>query len=83
MTVVKFNEKVYCKMIAHAAKYPHCTLNGILLAKAATINSKEVEFVDVVPLFHISINLIPMAEIALMQVSFYIKEKTDCNAFFS
>lgn len=69
MTVVKFNEKAYCKMIAHAAKYPHCTLNGILLAKSSTISSKEVEFVDVIPLFHICINLIPMAEIALMQVS--------------
>lgn len=70
MTIVKFNEKAYCKMIAQAAKYPHCTLNGILLAKASSINSKEIEFVDAIPLFHICINLIPMAEIALMQVSF-------------
>lgn len=70
MTVIKFNEKAYCKMIAHTAKYPHCTVNGVLLAKNSTINSKEVEFVDSIPLFHICINLIPMAEIALMQVSF-------------
>lgn len=70
MTIVKFNEAAYCKIIAHAAKYPHCTLNGVLLAKASSINSKEIEFVDVVPLFHICVNLIPMAEIALMQVSY-------------
>lgn len=71
MTVVKFNEKAYCKMIAHSAKYPHCTLNGILLAKASSINSKEIEFVEAIPLFHICVNLIPMAEIALMQVGFF------------
>lgn len=69
MTIVRFGEKAYCKIIAHASKYPHCTLNGLLLAKASAINSKEIEFVDAIPLFHISINLIPMAEIALMQVS--------------
>lgn len=69
MTVVKFNEKAYSKMIAHAAKYPHCALNGVILAKPSTNNTKEIEFVDVIPLFHICINLIPMAEIALMQVS--------------
>lgn len=78
MTLVKFNEKAYCKMIAHAAKYPHCTLNGILLAKASSLNTKEVEFVDTIPLFHISINLIPMAEIALMQVLLIIKNMKTC-----
>lgn len=69
MTVVKFSNQAYCKMILHAVKYPHCTVNGILLAKTSTLdNAKTIEIIDVIPLFHVCINLIPMAEIALMQV---------------
>lgn len=71
MTSIKFTEMAYCKMILHAAKYPHCTVNGILLAKTNTNNCKEIEFVDSIPLFHVCINLTPMAEISLMQVFKY------------
>lgn len=71
MTNTKFSGKAYCKMILHALKYPHCTVNGVLLAKTSSLGDKEVEFVDSVPLFHICINLTPMAEIALMQVYIY------------
>ncbi|KAJ8940858.1 hypothetical protein NQ314_010561, partial [Rhamnusium bicolor] len=67
MSNVKFSGKAYCKMILHAAKYPHCSVNGVLLAKTS-ISNKEIEFVDAVPLFHITLNLTPMAEIALMQI---------------
>lgn len=66
MTEVKFSARAFCKIILHAAKYPHCAVNGVLLAKPH--QTREVEFVDAVPLFHICINLTPMAEIALMQV---------------
>lgn len=65
---VKFSAKAFCKIILHAAKYPHCAINGILLAKVN--GNKEIEFVDAIPLFHVCINLTPMAEIALMQVQF-------------
>ncbi|KAB0796842.1 hypothetical protein PPYR_10903 [Photinus pyralis] len=58
--------KAYCKIILHAAKYPHCSINGVLLAKSST--KKEIEFVDAIPLFHNALNLIPMAEIALAQI---------------
>lgn len=68
MTNIKLSGKAYCKMILHALKYPHCTVNGVLLAKTSSLGDKEVEFVDSIPLFHICINLTPMAEIALMQV---------------
>ncbi|XP_066155010.1 ER membrane protein complex subunit 8/9 homolog [Euwallacea fornicatus] len=68
MTKVKFSARAFCKIILHATKYPHCAVNGVLLAKPSASFSKEIEFVDVVPLFHICINLTPMAEIALMQI---------------
>lgn len=55
-------------MILHAAKYPHCAINGVLLAKSSAKN-KEIEFVDAVPLFHLALNLTPMAEVALTQVT--------------
>ncbi|XP_056637587.1 ER membrane protein complex subunit 8/9 homolog [Diorhabda sublineata] len=73
MTNIKFSNNAYCKMIFHAAKYPHCTVNGVLLAK--THNNRDVELVDCIPLFHISINLTPMAEIALMQIDEYASKK--------
>lgn len=69
MSEVTFSAKAYCKIILHAAKYPHCSVNGVLLSKSSGSNkSKEIEFVDAIPLFHIAINLTPMAEVALMQV---------------
>lgn len=67
MSDVTINTKAYCKLILHAAKYPHCSVNGVLLCKTTNKN-KELEFVDTIPLFHIALNLTPMAEIALTQV---------------
>lgn len=64
---ISFNAKAYCKIILHAVKYAHCSVNGILLAKPAA-KSKDIEFVDAVPLFHMALNLTPMAEIALTEV---------------
>ncbi|KAG5863619.1 hypothetical protein JTB14_026801 [Gonioctena quinquepunctata] len=76
MTNVKFTEKAYCKMVLHAAKYPHCSVNGVLLSKTSPLNNnKEIEFVDVIPLFHVCLNLTPMAEIALMQIDEYASRR--------
>ncbi|CAG9859526.1 unnamed protein product [Phyllotreta striolata] len=74
MSSIKFTEIAYCKMILHAIKYPHCTVNGVLLAKPSNSNN-EVEFVDCIPLFHVCVNLTPMAEIALMQIDEYASKK--------
>jgi hypothetical protein len=68
MSEITFSARAYCKIILHAAKYPHCSINGVLLSKSSTTKGKEIEFVDAVPLFHIALNLTPMAEIALMQI---------------
>lgn len=61
--------KAYCKIILHTAKYPQYAVNGVLLAKNSS-KGKEIEFVDAIPLCHITLNLTPMAEIGLTQVYF-------------
>lgn len=53
-------------MVLHAAKYPHCAVNGLLLASSKD-SSNNIEIVDVMPLFHQNLHLTPMAEIALVQ----------------
>lgn len=68
MAEITLSVKAYCKIILHAAKYPHCSINGVLLAKPVSSKHKGLEFLDAVPLFHNSLNLTPMAEIALTQV---------------
>lgn len=58
----------YAKLILHAVKYPHCAVNGIILAREKDGNSKDLEIVDAIPLFHHSHYVSPMAEVALTQV---------------
>lgn len=54
-------------MIMHAAKYPHCAVNGLLLGRVNK-NTDSLTLVDAVPLFHVCLHVSPMAEIALTQV---------------
>ncbi|XP_012262208.1 ER membrane protein complex subunit 8/9 homolog [Athalia rosae] len=71
MADVKFSGRAYCKIILHAAKYPHCAINGLLLAEQKpkdSSKSKEIYIVDVVPLFHLCLHVSPMAEVALTLV---------------
>ncbi|KAG6465531.1 ER membrane protein complex subunit 8/9 homolog [Manduca sexta] len=72
MGEVVLETAAYAKIILHAAKYPHCAVNGILLADATKIRdgarNQDLDIVDTVPLFHHSHNLSPMAEIALTQI---------------
>lgn len=67
MAEVTINAKAYCKMILHAAKYPHCAINGVLLGRVNK-ETDELVLTDAVPLFHICLQVSPMAEIALTQV---------------
>ncbi|XP_055856827.1 ER membrane protein complex subunit 8/9 homolog [Episyrphus balteatus] len=65
----KISEKAYAKIIFHAAKYPHCAINGILLADKTTSGRNEsVNIVDAIPLFHQCLYVTPMVEIALAQI---------------
>lgn len=77
MSEVEFSTRAYCKVILHAAKYPHEAVNGILLSKVKVKDqhsSNEVLFVDAIPLFHLALGLTPMTEVALEQIESY------CNA---
>ena len=58
--------RAYCKILLHAAKYPHCAVNGVLIAEKT--KGKELKVVDSIPLFHLSLTLAPMMEVALTQV---------------
>uniref|UniRef100_A0A1A9X1T9 MPN domain-containing protein n=1 Tax=Glossina brevipalpis TaxID=37001 RepID=A0A1A9X1T9_9MUSC len=70
MTIYKFTERAYAKMIFHAAKYPHLAVNGVLLG------SKDGgEIVDAIPLFHQCLYVTPMAEIALMQIDAFAQRE--------
>ena len=67
MADVNLNARAYCKMILHAAKYPHCSINGLLLGRLNK-DTDELMIIDAIPLFHICLQVSPMAEIALTQV---------------
>ncbi|XP_011503236.1 PREDICTED: ER membrane protein complex subunit 8/9 homolog [Ceratosolen solmsi marchali] len=66
MTDITFSGRAYAKIILHAAKYPHCAINGLLLGKQN--NSNELQIIDVAPLFHICLHVTPMSEVALTMV---------------
>jgi len=65
---VVFEPRAYTKMILHAAKYPHCATNGLLLAQAQKDSRKCLTLTDCIPLFHQSEGLTPMLEVALGQI---------------
>lgn len=71
MAEVSFSARAYCKILLHAAKYPHCAINGLLLAKQKKRGDvkAELEIEDAIPLFHICLHTAPMSEIALTMVS--------------
>lgn len=64
MSEVHFSARAYCKMMLHAAKYPHLAVNGLLLGA----KGDQQKVIDAVPLFHQCLHVSPMAEIALIQV---------------
>uniref|UniRef100_U5EVW6 MPN domain-containing protein n=1 Tax=Corethrella appendiculata TaxID=1370023 RepID=U5EVW6_9DIPT len=68
MTEISVSSRAYCKMIFHAAKYPHLAVNGLLLASKSSSDRSKLEIIDAVPLFHQCLHVSPMAEIALIQV---------------
>lgn len=71
---IQLTSQAYCKMLLHAAKYPHCAVNGLLVAEKTKEKKKDghsepVLCVDCVPLFHGTLALAPMLEVALSLVS--------------
>ena len=62
----------YLKMMLHAAKHPHCAVNGLLLGSG---DGAVVKVLDAVPLFH-QHTLGPMLEAATLIVEQYCEEST-------
>ena len=60
---VRITLKAYLKILLHCHKYPYRAINGVLIGKA-----KQKEALDCIPLFHQSLQLSPMIEMALLQV---------------
>ncbi|XP_005105808.1 ER membrane protein complex subunit 8 [Aplysia californica] len=68
--------QAHCKVLLHAAKYPHSAVNGVLLAEdSKNKDTKSHRCVDCIPLFHVSLGLSPMLEVALLQIDAYCKSK--------
>ena len=83
MAEIHVSVQAYAKLLLHAAKYPHCGVNGILLAEDTKLKEKKViRFVDCVPLFHLSLTLAPMLEAALLQVH-YIRTLHNYNHYLT
>ncbi|PNW83722.1 hypothetical protein CHLRE_05g240550v5 [Chlamydomonas reinhardtii] len=57
------------KILAHAAKYPSNSVNGVLVGTAKEGGS--VEILDAIPLCHTTLTLAPALEIGLAQVESY------------
>ncbi|XP_029647178.1 ER membrane protein complex subunit 8 [Octopus sinensis] len=69
--------QAYCKILSHAAKYPHSSVNGVLLAEDTKVkdSNKCLKMVDTIPLFHVCLGLTPMLEFALTLIDIYCKSK--------
>jgi len=68
---IELMTRAYAKVIMHAAKYPHATVNGVLLAKLPSKGQKpspKLVLTDAIPLFHQTEGLSPMLEVALTQI---------------
>ena len=76
MADFRLSARAFSKILLHAVKYPHCSVNGVFLRKLdVDKNEKVVQIVDAIPLFHISLTLSPMVEVALSQIEAYCKSK--------
>ena len=62
----RLEDLAYAKIILHAFKYPHQTVNGVLLGSQPSPDC--VTIVDAVPLQHHWTNLSPMMEVGLGMV---------------
>ena len=60
--------KAYSKLVLHSCKYPHASVNGLLIGSISK-KDQSVQIQDSIPLFHMELGLAPMLEIALTQVS--------------
>ncbi|KAK2500230.1 hypothetical protein MC885_017688 [Smutsia gigantea] len=86
MPGVKLTTQAYCKMVLHGAKYPHCAVNGLLVAEKQKPRKEHLPLggpgahhtllVDCVPLFHGTLALAPMLEVALTLIDSWCKDNS-------
>ncbi|KAH9984921.1 hypothetical protein BJV77DRAFT_952251 [Russula vinacea] len=69
----RLNDLAYTKLIVHALKYPHKTVNGLLLGQHSS--DGFIDIVDAVPLQHHWTNLSPMMEIGLGMTDNYARSR--------
>ncbi|KAJ7313155.1 hypothetical protein JRQ81_004428 [Phrynocephalus forsythii] len=77
MAEIEISPRAYVKMCLHAARYPHAGVNGLLLAQRRQATGGQLEclcITDCVPLFHCSLSLTVMLEVALNQVDVWGSE---------
>ncbi|XP_077982115.1 ER membrane protein complex subunit 8-like [Glandiceps talaboti] len=75
MAEIVMSIRAYTKILLHAAKYPHCAVNGVLLAdKKRLKESKTLIYVDAIPLFHLALGLAPMLEVALTRIDSHCRQ---------
>lgn len=81
MANVIFRPQAYCKIILHAAKYPHCSVNGLLLANRRGKHDAQTDLYieDAIPLFHICLHVSPMTEVALTMVRLIFANIFSCK----
>lgn len=72
--VVKYEiqDKAYCKCILHAVKHKTSAVNGVLIGRVSDDGveggASTLHITDAVPFFHGQLALLPMLELALLQV---------------
>jgi len=69
----QLNDLAYTKLICHALKYPHKTVNGLLLGHCPP--DAPIDIVDAVPLQHHWANLSPMMEVGLGMTANYAQTR--------
>ncbi|KAN0111834.1 UPF0172 domain containing protein [Russula decolorans] len=68
------NDLAFTKVICHALKYPHKTVNGLLLGHRPAPDA-PIDIVDAVPLQHHWTNLSPMMEVGLGMTANYAQTR--------
>jgi hypothetical protein len=70
MATYELRQTAYVKLVLHALKHSTCAVNGVLVGRVSAGDAKPavVEITDSVPLFHGQLALLPMLELALLQV---------------
>ncbi|KAG8963695.1 hypothetical protein FRC03_002667 [Tulasnella sp. 419] len=67
--------KAYLKLLLHASKHPHASVNGVLLGRQDPSSGQNWIVCDAIPLLHRWTNLSPMMEVGLDLASIHAKNE--------